>query len=85
MELKPLAGRPKVGQKVILLRQVRSPGSGPTVRWERGTVEVVRRGGSVLVRMGTFEREVPWGDLRLPPQGGTGGPIWKRMRRDRGV
>lgn len=80
MQLKPIVGRPKVGQRVVLLRSYRSPGSGPVVRWERGTVEVVRRGAMAVVRTGTFERVVPWGDLWLPPQGGTGGPMWKRLR-----
>jgi hypothetical protein len=56
---------------------------GPSVRWERGTVEIVRRDGTVVVRVSSYERVVPWGDLRLPPQGGTGGPMWKRLRRDR--
>jgi hypothetical protein len=50
------------------------------LRHERGVVEVVRR-SVVIVRVSSYERVVPWGDLRLPPQGGTGGPMWKRLRK----
>lgn len=68
MEHVPLAGRPKVGQRVLLRRWIRVPDFTPSPHWEAGKIEIVRRNEFVYRSGYGYELTVKLRDLFEVPR-----------------
>lgn len=68
MERKPIGGRPKVGQRVLLRRWYPGTQFRPRDYWEVGKVEIVRKREVVYRSCHGYELTVPFGDLFEVPR-----------------